>query len=538
MKKFLLIPLLLLAGQIVFGQIITFNDANFKQALVNNSAINTNGDTEIQVSEAINFTGTIGVANSGINNLTGIEFFTEIVGLQVQNNGLLSVDLSQNTKLRQLLMEGNSNLQGDLDLSMMSDLTDFKGHSTRLTSVNIANGNNRNITRFEVGNSFVTCVQVDPSFNAYTAQGWSENAQTNYQTSPCSGPSTVLIPDNAMKDFLVQNSTININGDNEIQLTEAQAQNGFLGLNARSGPLGGFDRISDPTGIEAFVNITELQSRNNLFTSIDLSQNTALTVLDLEQTPISQINLMSIMGLQELNLKNCNLTELDISSLTNLNKIEVQGNGLNRLYLPNAPNLTWLDLSDNELNANTSIDLSRYPLLQRFYIGQFTGTSADQIAILDFSQNPNLNFVYVNNMVDLIELNIANGNNSNIINSNFRATNLPNLNCIEVNDVTYAQNNWTNIDQGLSFSTDCSTLSIDDFTNDPSVSIYPIPTDDWITIKSDVKVENVKVYNTVGLKVTEFETNEFAIGTLANGVYFLKITLENGKEGVQRIVKN
>ena len=535
MKKKLLITLFILINTISFAQNVTFNDANFKQALVNNSAINTNGDTEIQISEAAGFTGAIAVPNSGITDLAGIEFFTEIIALQVQRNSLTSIDLSQNTKLRQLLIESNSNLQGDLDLSMMSDLTDFKGHSTQLTSVNIANGNNTNITRFEVGNSFVTCVQVDPNFNAYTAAGWFENAQTNYQTSPCSGPCTVLVPDSVMKDILLQNNSVNTNGDTEIQCSEAQAYAGSLGLNARSGPFG-LERISDPTGITAFTNITGLQSRDNLYNTIDVSQNTALTILDLEKTPIDNIDLNNNTALQELILEDCSISSLYINTLSNLTTIKLSNNGLINLDLPNAPNLTWLDLSDNALRNN--IDFTLYPLLERFYMGQFTGTAADQISTIDLSQNTNLNFVYVNDMANLIELNLANSNNNNISASNFRATNLPNLNCIEVSDVTYAQNNWTQIDQGLSFSTDCSTLSIDDFTNDPGVSIYPIPTDDKITINSDIKVENVKVYNTIGLKVAEFETNEISIGTLANGVYFLKITLENGKEGVQRIVKN
>ena len=49
MKKLLLI--LLYLPIILFGQNVNIPDANFKAYLVGNSAINTNGDTEIQVSE-------------------------------------------------------------------------------------------------------------------------------------------------------------------------------------------------------------------------------------------------------------------------------------------------------------------------------------------------------------------------------------------------------------------------------------------------------------------------------------------------------
>ena len=57
MKKLLLI--LLCLPMIGFGQNVNIPDANFKAYLVGNSLINTNGDNEIQVSEATIFNGTI-----------------------------------------------------------------------------------------------------------------------------------------------------------------------------------------------------------------------------------------------------------------------------------------------------------------------------------------------------------------------------------------------------------------------------------------------------------------------------------------------
>ena len=51
MKKLLLIFIAL--PMIGFGQNVNIPDANFKAYLVGNTAINTNGDSEIQVSEAI-----------------------------------------------------------------------------------------------------------------------------------------------------------------------------------------------------------------------------------------------------------------------------------------------------------------------------------------------------------------------------------------------------------------------------------------------------------------------------------------------------
>ena len=57
----------------IYGCTINIPDTNFKNYLVGNASINTNGDTEIQCTEATAFTGTINVTSSGISNLTGIE---------------------------------------------------------------------------------------------------------------------------------------------------------------------------------------------------------------------------------------------------------------------------------------------------------------------------------------------------------------------------------------------------------------------------------------------------------------------------------
>ena len=79
MKKLLLI--LLCFPMIGFGQNVYIPDAIFKAYLVGNTAINTNGDTEIQVSEATAFNGAISCSFMGISDLTGIEAFTNLTEL-------------------------------------------------------------------------------------------------------------------------------------------------------------------------------------------------------------------------------------------------------------------------------------------------------------------------------------------------------------------------------------------------------------------------------------------------------------------------
>jgi hypothetical protein len=92
MKKLLLI--LLCLPMIGFGQNVNIPDANFKAYLVGNTAINTNGDTEIQVSEANAFGGDIQCQSLNISDLTGIEAFSALTFLHCYSNPLTSLDVS------------------------------------------------------------------------------------------------------------------------------------------------------------------------------------------------------------------------------------------------------------------------------------------------------------------------------------------------------------------------------------------------------------------------------------------------------------
>ena len=133
MKKLLLI--LLCLPMIGFGQVY-IPDANFKAYLVGNSAINTNGDSEIQVSEAAAFNGTIDCYNMSINDLTGIEAFTSLTSLYCSYNQLTSLDVSGATALTYFI--SGSNLLTSLDISNNTALTNLDCHENQITSLDVS----------------------------------------------------------------------------------------------------------------------------------------------------------------------------------------------------------------------------------------------------------------------------------------------------------------------------------------------------------------------------------------------------------------
>jgi Leucine-rich repeat (LRR) protein len=134
MKKLLLV--LLALPFIGFGQNVNIPDANFKAYLLGNTAINTNGDGHIQVTEASVFNGAIDCGGMTIYNLTGIEAFTALTWLWCSDNQLTSLNLSQNTALTYLSCY--SNQLTSLDVSGATALTTLYCSYNQLTSLNVS----------------------------------------------------------------------------------------------------------------------------------------------------------------------------------------------------------------------------------------------------------------------------------------------------------------------------------------------------------------------------------------------------------------
>lgn len=248
MKKLSILFILVLLGFNTSAQIVNIPDASFKANLVGNVAINTNVDAEIQVSEAAAFTGTINCPGIFITDLTGIEAFTSLTGLNCFGNNLTSLDVSQNTQLV-LLNCGDNNITAldvtqntnltslgcyrneltTLDISQNSGLTvlacernnistlDVSQNTAiaamncsynMLTSLNVAslsvlvnlvcsnndlmmldlsNGNNINFTDFiATDNPNLECIQVDDS--TYSTDNWTDIDAGAYFSENCSGP--------------------------------------------------------------------------------------------------------------------------------------------------------------------------------------------------------------------------------------------------------------------------------------------------------------------------------------------------------------
>ncbi|RCW92518.1 T9SS type A sorting domain-containing protein [Winogradskyella arenosi] len=392
------------------AQNVNIPDANFKSYLLADAAINTNSDSEISVEEAEAFTGTISATGLGITDLTGIEAFVNITILEVYSNSLTSLDVSNNTNLTRLHCADNQITQ--LDVSNIPTLNQVHCQNNQLVELNLANGNNAYFIYMKsYNNPNLTCIQVDagtvpPANVGLYDVGWTRDLETRVVEDCSSSISYVTIPDANFKSYLV-NSAVNTDYDQEISVEEAQAVTGALDVSSLA--------ITDLTGIEAFINLTELDCSDNTITALDVSTITGLTNLNCKENNISNLN-VQLTSLVTLDAEDNSLTSLDVSNLATLTTLNTRSNNISNLNLQGATGLEVLNCSDNSLpTLNVSLNTN----------------------LIDLNCSDNsLTNVDVTNLTALTDLNI----NDNAISSIILTANS------NLNTLTASDNNLTSID--------------------------------------------------------------------------------------------
>ena len=206
--------------------------------------------------------------------------------------------------------------------------------------------------------------------------------------------------------------------------------------------------------------------------------------------------------------------------------------------------LTSIDLSTNTVLADLNCSVNQLTTLDVSQTLQNLACSVNQLTTLDLSQNTSL-IGLVCEFNPLTCLNVKNGNNANL--GWIYANDLPNLICIEVDDVAFSTTNWTVIDPQTSFSTDCgnscSSIWTDiEETNLTNFSLYPNPTTGNFTIDLGETFTDVKttLTNSLGQVIL---TENYTLTNFINldintpkGIYFLQI-VSNGESKTIRIIK-
>ena len=171
------------------------------------------------------------------------------------------------------------------------------------------------------------------------------------------------------------------------------------------------DKITSVKGVEKLTGLTTLDLDNNLFTNIDLTNNTLLEKLsicnDKVDNQLANIDMSNNTLLKEVNLSWNNLSVIDVSNNTSLTTLNLYSNQLTNIDVSNNTSLTDLYLSSNQL---TSVDVSNNTSLTRLRLSNNQLTSIDlsnDSALTDLNLNNNqLTYIDLSNNTSLTDLSL------------------------------------------------------------------------------------------------------------------------------------
>ena len=344
------------------AQIVNIPDANFKARLVGANGglyastqapvyniindnweistfdiIDTNGDGEIQVSEAqaikvLSVSSPPG--NNNITDLTGIESFTNLIYLSSTYNEINSINLTQNIELKILKLYG-CGLYNNLNLSQNTNLITLECSSSGLTNLNLTN--NVNLEYLDCDSNFLT--NLDLSQNLSLKYLYCNNNQLSNLS--------VAGMTNLKRLIVFNNNLTSLNLSNLTSLEDLMCgSNQLTSLNL-------FDLVS----------LKNIQCDSNSLTNLDFSNNINLNNILCSDNQINTINLNGLINLYVLKCNNNLLTSLDVSELINLNELWCWDNQLFNLNIKNGninsnlqfyfdgnPNLQYICADDENIN--------------------------------------------------------------------------------------------------------------------------------------------------------------------------------------------
>lgn len=155
---------------------------------------------------------------------------------------------------------------------------------------------------------------------------------------------TINIPDSNLKQRLLDyDPPIDTDGDGEIQVSEAEA---VIELNLNT--VSSNQVFSDPTGLEYFVNLTDLKVNGNNINIIDLSVYPDLESFWCMDNPLQQIDLSQNTHLSEAFLSGTDITSIDVTSNIELKNLEVYETFVPEIDISNNPEMEYLNFFGND----------------------------------------------------------------------------------------------------------------------------------------------------------------------------------------------
>lgn len=331
----------------------------------------------------------------------------ELVKFDCSNNDLMTLDVSQCSKLQELNCSGNQLME--LNVSNQTQLTQLDCSKNKLTELNVKqNGNltslicndnqlttldlsqNHSLSNLNCAKNRLACVDVtgisgtitadgnrrpiavrtDGTFDLTTLPGFDVSRATGWNGGSVSG--TILTVENGKDEVSYQyncgkgvnrtfifETSLPINEDNfpdanfrdYIKTYKASGRDVLTVEQQKNVTTIEINNkgVSDLKGIEAFPNLTELDCGNNSIQKLDLRQNPMLRKLICNTNQLTQLDLSKNPDIYYLNCSDNQLEQLDVSHLKDLVLLNCSNNDLAQLDVKNSIFLVTLNCSANQL---------------------------------------------------------------------------------------------------------------------------------------------------------------------------------------------
>jgi Leucine-rich repeat (LRR) protein len=445
-----------------YSQVISFNDDTFKSKLLESSpgnfiaqnlngdyfAIDANSNNQIEESEAIQVSA-LDINNATITSLNGINFFTNLISLNCENNLLTGLNVSNLTNLTSLNCSNNQ--LANLNVNDLPELRNLNCQFNQLINLNVSNITN--LTFLDCSYNQIATINFNNLLNLEELN-CSNNQIADFELSDLISLKLLDCNNNLLNAIntsnLINLETLNCSSNvlasitisNLINFNELNCSNNILTTLS----LNNLDNLTDLNcsfnqltliNLNGLVRLKNVNCNNNLILFLNLSSSTLLEELNADNNQISSLVLIGLSQLITLNCNTNQIVNLDLSGLSSLKYLNCNSNFLNSLNTNGLIELLVLSCTNNQI---TSLNLTSLINLQSVYCNN------NQITTLDLSNAFNLqNLFCFNNQ--LTSLFIKNGS----FEVNLLFSNNPTLNyiCADEFQIEFIQdeinnNNYTN----------------------------------------------------------------------------------------------
>ncbi|MEY2692180.1 MAG: hypothetical protein RIT03_570 [Bacteroidota bacterium] len=481
--------LLLVLPKIMFGEIIYFPDAAFKYKLThitypNYQNFDSNLDGEIDTTEALAITNLTIQNTTAIHDLTGIQYFTNLVNLNFSFCRVAQADLHGLTQLKYVRCDYNYNLFTSLNLSGCSALELLNAHSNPFQNLDLSGCTA--LKTIDIHYSSVPVLDLRAAINL-------ESIIIEYGRIN----SVLLDVHPLLKTFKASRNLSLTDLDFSAIPSLETIYVDYCSLQNLKVAQGG--------------NLKNLRCQNNAISELNVSELPNLINIECSYNRISELDFRNSLLVRGFNCSHNELTSLLVNKSSPYTSIDCSYNKLTQLDVANFGNsFTNLNCSNNLL---TDIQLHGNNLLS-------LDCSYNRFRTLDLSWLQNLSSLKAQGNYALTYLNLTYNDITPIQQYKLNLTENPNLHfvCVDSFREDFYRAYFASISRrNIRVSSDCG-YKTEIYPNPATTDLHLFAMDDMITIKIfDMQGK------LVDCRYPNYNIADISIANLATGIYVVEI---------------